>query len=83
MGDRTGLYVHDHGAASDAAPVLLLHGFSQDHRCWGPMGEALGGRGRVLAVDAPGHGRSTAPADLDLPRSAALHATQPHVPAWW
>ena len=74
MGDRTGLYVHDHGAASDAVPVLLLHGFAQDHRCWGPLGDALSARGRCLAVDAPGHGRSTVPADLDLPATAALLA---------
>jgi 2-succinyl-6-hydroxy-2,4-cyclohexadiene-1-carboxylate synthase len=74
MGDRTGLHVHDHGAASDAVPVLLLHGFSQDHRCWGPLGDSLATRGRVLAVDAPGHGRSTCPADLDLPGTAALLA---------
>ena len=74
MGDRTGLYVHDHGAATDAVPVLLLHGFAQDHRCWGPLGDALSARGRCLAVDAPGHGRSTAPADLDLPATAALLA---------
>lgn len=74
MGSPTGLYVLDHGAASDALPVLLLHGFAQDHRCWGPLGDALGARGRVLAVDAPGHGRSTAPADLELPGTAALLA---------
>lgn len=74
MDDPTGLFAHDHGTASDAVPVLLLHGFTQDHRCWGPLGDALGARGRVLAVDAPGHGRSTAPADLDLPGTAALLA---------
>jgi 2-succinyl-6-hydroxy-2,4-cyclohexadiene-1-carboxylate synthase len=74
MGSPTGIYVHDHDAASDAVPVLLLHGFSQDHRCWGPLGDALGARGRVLAVDAPGHGRSTCPTDLDLPGTAALLA---------
>ena len=74
MGDRTGLYVHDHGAASDAVPVVLLHGFSQDHRCWGPLGDALSARGRLLAVDAPGHGLSTCPTDLGLPGAAALLA---------
>ena len=74
MGDPTGLLVHDHGAGTAAVPVLLLHGFAQDHRCWGPLGDALAGRGRCLAVDAPGHGRSTCPADLDLPGTAALLA---------
>ncbi len=74
MGDPTGLHVHDHGADTAAVPVLLLHGFAQDHRCWGPLGADLAGRGRCLAVDAPGHGRSTCPADLDLPGTAALLA---------
>ena len=74
MGSPTGIYVHDHGTASDAVPVLLLHGFGQDHRCWGPLGDALADRGRVLAVDAPGHGRSAAPADLELTGTAALLA---------
>lgn len=74
MDDPTGLHVHDHGASSAAVPVLLLHGFAQDHRCWGPLGDALAARGRCLEVDAPGHGRTAAVADLDLPGTATLLA---------
>jgi 2-succinyl-6-hydroxy-2,4-cyclohexadiene-1-carboxylate synthase len=84
MGDRTGnriveetiggLFVVRTEGPSSTTPVLLLHGFSQDHRCWGRLGELAMLRGACLLVDAPGHGRSTAPADLDLPATAALLA---------
>jgi pimeloyl-ACP methyl ester carboxylesterase len=40
--------------------LLLLHGFSDDGGCWVPFAESSGlaDRYRVLAPDAPGHGRS-------------------------
>lgn len=42
--------------------VVLLHGFTQNSACWGRFAPALAGvpsaGGRVLALDAPGHGRS-------------------------
>ena len=76
MSDRNGLFVAEltSSQAGDAAPVLLVHGFAQDHRCWGPLGAALGARGPVLAVDAPGHGRSGALASADVPQAADLLA---------
>jgi 2-succinyl-6-hydroxy-2,4-cyclohexadiene-1-carboxylate synthase len=40
----------------DAPPLVLVHGFTQTGRCWGPVGEALARRHRIVAVDAPGHG---------------------------
>lgn len=44
---------------------MLVHGFTQSGGAWGPVGDALGRDHAVIAVDAPGHGRShTVRADL-------------------
>lgn len=39
-------------------PLVLVHGFTQTRRCWGPEAEALAADHEVVRVDAPGHGRS-------------------------
>lgn len=39
-------------------PVVLLHGLLMDRTMWDPQIEALAGRHRVIAIDAPGHGES-------------------------
>jgi 2-succinyl-6-hydroxy-2,4-cyclohexadiene-1-carboxylate synthase len=39
--------------------LVLLHGFTQTRRCWGPVAEALAADHEVVAVDAPGHGGSS------------------------
>lgn len=49
------LYVEERG---EGPRLALIHGFTQNGRAWGPAGEALAARHRVLAFDAPGHGRS-------------------------
>ncbi|MHB1535427.1 MAG: alpha/beta fold hydrolase [Acidimicrobiales bacterium] len=41
-------------------PVVTIHGFTQSGGAWGAFGERMGEAHRVLAVDAPGHGRSAA-----------------------
>jgi 2-(acetamidomethylene)succinate hydrolase len=41
--------------------VVLLHGTSANHAVWQPVGDALAGRARVIAVDQRGHGRSDKP----------------------
>ena len=54
-------------------PVLvLLHGFAQTRRCWGPLAEGLAADRTVVAVDLPGHGGSTRAADADLDRTVDL-----------
>ncbi len=53
--------------------LALIHGFTQSGRAWGPAGEALAGRYRILAFDAPGHGLS-AEVEADLPGGADLMA---------
>ena len=38
--------------------LVLVHGFTQTRRCWGPAGDALAVAHEVVTLDAPGHGRS-------------------------
>jgi 2-succinyl-6-hydroxy-2,4-cyclohexadiene-1-carboxylate synthase len=40
-------------------PVVLVHGFTQTHRSWGPLAGLLAADRQVIAVDAPGHGGSS------------------------
>ncbi len=40
--------------------LVLVHGFSQNRNCWGPMAADLARDHEVVRVDAPGHGRSSA-----------------------
>ncbi len=39
-------------------PIVLLHGFTQTGRCWGPLARDLGTEHEVVRVDLPGHGAS-------------------------
>jgi 2-succinyl-6-hydroxy-2,4-cyclohexadiene-1-carboxylate synthase len=38
--------------------LALVHGFTQTRRCWGPEADALALDHELVAIDAPGHGRS-------------------------
>ncbi len=40
--------------------IVLVHGFAQTRRCWGPVAEDLVRDHEVVRIDAPGHGRSSA-----------------------
>lgn len=53
--------------------LLFVHGFTQSGRAWAPIEEALGRRFRTVALDAPGHARSSE-IEADLPGGAALMA---------
>ncbi len=44
--------------ASDALPIVLIHGFPFSHEMWEPQIEAFGKRFRVVAYDLRGHGKS-------------------------
>jgi len=48
-----------------AGPLVLVHGFTQTSRCWGPVDDELVADHDLVLVDAPGHGRSST-AVLDL-----------------
>ncbi len=43
----------------DGAPLVLAHGFTQNAAAWGPLLDHLAGDRPVVAVDLPGHGRSS------------------------
>lgn len=65
----------------DAAPFILLHGFTQTLHAWGPFADDLAEhraehratRRGVLGVDLPGHGDSTE-VEVDLSGTAELLA---------
>ncbi|MFP5320330.1 MAG: alpha/beta fold hydrolase [Acidimicrobiia bacterium] len=38
--------------------LVLVHGFTQTRRCWGPVADDLASDHEIVRVDAPGHGRS-------------------------
>lgn len=42
------------------APVVLIHGVGMQSAAWGPQFAALSANHRVIALDIPGHGRSSA-----------------------
>lgn len=52
---------------------MLLHGFGQTCRCWGPLAPALAADHEVVRLDAPGHGASTGVV-ADLPTTGRLIA---------
>lgn len=52
--------------------LVLLHGFTGGRATWTPFRDALARRWRVLAVDLPGHGRSSLPAGDLVDLAAAL-----------
>ena len=50
--------------AGEGAPVILLHGWTLDHRMWTPQIAALADKHLLVMPDRRGCGRSTAPPDL-------------------
>jgi 2-succinyl-6-hydroxy-2,4-cyclohexadiene-1-carboxylate synthase len=62
-------------------PVVLIHGFTQSARSWGPIGTALARQHAVIALDAPGHGGS-ADVVADLQAGADLMAATGSEGAW-
>jgi pimeloyl-ACP methyl ester carboxylesterase len=55
------LHVREWGKA-DGPPILFIHGWSQNHLCWGKQYDsALAGEFRLVAYDLRGHGMSQAP----------------------
>jgi 2-succinyl-6-hydroxy-2,4-cyclohexadiene-1-carboxylate synthase len=61
-----------HAVTAGAGPrLVLVHGFTQDGRCWGQVAAGLAAGHEVVLVDAPGHGRSAA-VTAGLEEGAAL-----------
>jgi 2-succinyl-6-hydroxy-2,4-cyclohexadiene-1-carboxylate synthase len=59
-GDGLRLHVVTSGAGP---PNVLLHGFTGSTETWRPLRSDLEGSFQVVAVDLPGHGKSSSPAD--------------------
>lgn len=62
VGDGLLLHVE---RAGDGPPLVLLHGFTGATTTWTPLLPRLAGEHTTIAIDLPGHGRSSAPANPD------------------
>jgi 2-succinyl-6-hydroxy-2,4-cyclohexadiene-1-carboxylate synthase len=62
VGEGLRLHVARNGGGA-GAPLVLLHGFTGSTDTWAPVRGPLGESQAVIAVDLPGHGRSTAPGE--------------------
>ena len=56
LGDGSVIAYREEGAG---APLLLLHGITEDHRAWDEIAPLLARDARVIRVDLPGHGASS------------------------
>ncbi|MGI9578852.1 MAG: alpha/beta fold hydrolase [Microthrixaceae bacterium] len=54
------------------APMVMLHGFTQNHRCLGPLRDEVALRRPVINPDLPGHGSSADAAALSIVETADL-----------
>jgi pimeloyl-ACP methyl ester carboxylesterase len=63
MPTLSGIFFAARGAGP---PVLCLHGAGGAHTHWGHLLAGLSGVARVVALDLPGHGRTTLPAPADI-----------------
>src|SRR6266481_3496548 len=67
-------------------PIVLLHGVGGNALCFKPLMAALAGR-RVIALDMPGHGRSTGARDWEMePLAEFVFSMSRHIvrgPAIW
>lgn len=69
--DGTSIVYRTAGAAA-APPLVLVHGWSADLRCWGRVFDEFAADFRVIAVDLRGHGYSGTPeAGYDEPKNWA------------
>jgi pimeloyl-ACP methyl ester carboxylesterase len=62
-----GIFYAERGAGP---PLVCVHGAGGSHRHWGGLLAALAPHARVLAVDLPGHGRSTPAGAISIPAYA-------------
>ena len=61
--------------------LVMLHGFGQTARCWGPVADDLARDHEVVRIDAPGHGGSSA-SRADLAGTAGLMARTGRTGVW-
>ncbi|MDX2274426.1 MAG: alpha/beta hydrolase [Hyphomonadaceae bacterium] len=57
-----GVRMHYRAQGADGPVLLLIHGYSASLHTWEPWAERLGDEYRVISIDLPGHGLTSAPA---------------------
>lgn len=62
------LWSHTRG---NGPKIVLVHGFTQTHECWGAIADIIARDHEVVAVDAPGHGGSSS-IEVGLVEGAAM-----------
>lgn len=60
-----GLHLHI-AESGNGPPLVLLHGFTGSAETWTPFRPVFESAYRFIAIDQPGHGRSSSPADPSL-----------------
>ena len=70
-GDGLRLHIADSG---NGPPLVLLHGFTGSTETWAPFRSQFEETYRVIAIDQPGHGRSSVPADASRYRLHRFNA---------
>lgn len=71
------MHFRDQGPSTPAPTLLLIHGFSASLHTWEPWVERLSGDYRIISLDLPGHGLTSAPAGYQASIEAfrdAVHA---------
>jgi len=63
--DGVRMHYRDEGQAAGAPTLLLIHGFSSSLHTWEPWVERLGDTYRIVSLDLPGHGLTSAPEGYD------------------
>lgn len=58
-----GVRVHYRDEGVDGPVLVLIHGYSASLHTWAPWVERLGDEYRLISLDLPGHGLTSAPAD--------------------
>jgi N-formylmaleamate deformylase len=59
--EANGVDIHYLRTGGDKPPLIALHGLTGSGACWTPLARALEGDYDVVAPDARGHGKSSAP----------------------
>lgn len=58
VSDGVDLFVAESGLAGASVTVVFLHGWTEDHRIWDRVADAVQAEARIIALDFRGHGES-------------------------